>query len=151
MNKHNYLSVGINVWFDFSFMSIVDSQEHVILKPFKITHSNTDSIARSNSAIKKQKSRTPRNLAHFWNTLESIIFRSSATWKNQDLSFWLLILLRLTMGIRKVKNDKLDSIDIAKLGLKSNLKISFMPTELVLDLRSFTRLTKIWWMNLLLM
>ena len=47
------------------------------------------------------------------------------------------------MGIRKVKNDKLDSIDIAKLGLKSNLKISFMPTELVLDLRSFTRLTKI--------
>ena len=43
------------------------------------------------------------------------------------------------MGIRKVKNDKLDSIGIAKLGLNSDLRTSLMPTELVLELRSLTR------------
>ena len=43
------------------------------------------------------------------------------------------------MGIRKVKNDRLDSIGIAKLGLKPDLKTSLMPTELVLELRSLTR------------
>ena len=59
MNKTNYISVGIDVGSAFSFMSIVDSQERVILKPFKIIHNNPDSLARAVSAIKKQKSRTP--------------------------------------------------------------------------------------------
>ena len=43
------------------------------------------------------------------------------------------------IGIRKVKNDKLDSIGIAKLGLKSDLQVSVMPAKLVLELRSLTR------------
>ena len=40
MNKPNYISVGIDVGSAFSFMSIVDHHENVILKPFKIIHNN---------------------------------------------------------------------------------------------------------------
>lgn len=43
------------------------------------------------------------------------------------------------LGIRKVKNDKLDSIGIAKLGLNPNLKTSLMPEKLMLELRTLTR------------
>lgn len=38
-----------------------------------------------------------------------------------------------------MKNDKLDSIGIAKLGLKSDLQVSVIPTKLVLELRALTR------------
>lgn len=43
------------------------------------------------------------------------------------------------IGIRKVKNDKLDSIGIVKLGLKPDLQVSVIPTKLVLELRDLTR------------
>ena len=49
MNKTNYISVGIDVGSSFSFMSIVDINEQVILKPFK-------SFIMTQ---KKQKSQTP--------------------------------------------------------------------------------------------
>ncbi|MFP4457022.1 MAG: IS110 family transposase, partial [Clostridia bacterium] len=42
-------------------------------------------------------------------------------------------------GIRKVKNDKVDSLIIALLGLNPNLKISVIPTGFVLELRSLVR------------
>ena len=53
MNKTSYISVGIDVGSVFSLMSIVDPQENLILKPFKIIHNNPDSLARAVSAIKK--------------------------------------------------------------------------------------------------
>ena len=40
MNKTNYISVGIDAGSAFSFISIVDPQERVISKPFKIIHNN---------------------------------------------------------------------------------------------------------------
>ena len=51
--KTNYISVGIDVLSAISFMSIVDLQECVILKQFKIIHNNLDSLARAISAINK--------------------------------------------------------------------------------------------------
>ncbi len=47
MINNNYISVGIDVGSAFSFMSIADPQEHVILKPFKIIHNDPDSLARA--------------------------------------------------------------------------------------------------------
>ncbi|WP_157047886.1 transposase [Cellulosilyticum ruminicola] len=38
-----------------------------------------------------------------------------------------------------MKNDKLDSIAIAKLGLSDNLKTSVMPTQVVLELSALVR------------
>lgn len=53
MSKCNYLSVGIDVGSVFSCMSIVDPDENLILKPFKITHDNLDSLERALAAIRK--------------------------------------------------------------------------------------------------
>jgi len=42
-------------------------------------------------------------------------------------------------NIRKVKNDNFDAQRIAKTGFDPNLKVSNMPTELILNLRNLTR------------
>lgn len=42
-------------------------------------------------------------------------------------------------GIRKVKNDKIDSLRIAKIGYTHDLKVSLIPTDLVINLRSLSR------------
>ena len=44
MHNKNYISVGIDVGSAFSFMTILAPDETVILKPFKITHNNKDSL-----------------------------------------------------------------------------------------------------------
>lgn len=53
MHNKNYISVGIDVGSAFSFMTILAPDETVILKPFKITHNNKDSLERAVSEIKK--------------------------------------------------------------------------------------------------
>ena len=53
MYNKNYISVGIDVGSAFSFMTILAPDETVILKPFKITHNNKDSLERAVSEIKK--------------------------------------------------------------------------------------------------
>ena len=47
-----YISVGIDVGADFSFMSIALPNQTFVGKPFKITHSNLDSVE---TAVKKIK------------------------------------------------------------------------------------------------
>ena len=54
MHNKNYISVGIDVGSAFSFMTILAPDETVILKPFKITHNNKDSLERAVSEIKKE-------------------------------------------------------------------------------------------------
>ena len=51
MHNKNYISVGIDVGSAFSFMTILAPDETVILKPFKITHNNKDSLERAVSEI----------------------------------------------------------------------------------------------------
>lgn len=143
MNEHKYISVGIDVGSIFSFMSIVDPQERVILKPFKIIHNDPDSLARAVSAIKKAEESNSMKSRTF---LESTgIYHFPLFCYLKESGFEVFVINPLithsikNMGIRKVKNDKLDSIGIAKLGLKPDLKTSLMPTELVLELRSLTR------------
>ena len=143
MSKCNYLSVGIDVGSAFSWMSIVDPDENLILKPFKITHNNLDSLERALAAIRK---------AEESNSMKSRIFMESTGIYHFPLfcyliesGFEVLVINPLithsikNIGIRKVKNDKLDSIGIAKLGLKPDLQVSVIPSKLVLELRALTR------------
>ena len=143
MAKQKYLSVGIDVGSAFSFMSIVDPDENLILKPFKITHNDLDSLNRALAAIKN---------AEESHSMKSHIFMESTGIYHFPLFCFLMesgfevsVINPLithsikNIGIRKVKNDKLDSIGIAKLGLKSDLQVSVMPTKLVLELRTLTR------------
>ena len=58
MLKEKFISVGIDVGSTFSWMSIADPDETIILKPFKIIHNDVDSLSRALDAIKKAEERT---------------------------------------------------------------------------------------------
>ena len=53
MSKCNYLSVGIDVGSAFSWISIVDTDENLLLKPFNIIHNNINSLERDLCTINK--------------------------------------------------------------------------------------------------
>ena len=132
MYNKNYISVGIDVGSAFSFMTIVAPDGSVIQKPFKITHNQPDSLERAVSAIRK---------AEELSSLESRIFLESTGIYHFPLFCYLVdcgfhasiinpIITHSSKNgnIRKVKNDKIDSKGIAKLGLSDDVPVSQFPT-----------------------
>ena len=143
MYNKNYISVGIDVGSAFSFMTIVAPDGSVIQKPFKITHNKTDSLERAVSAIKKAEELYSSESRIF---LESTgIYHFPLFCYLVDCGFHFSIINPIithsskNVNIRKVKNDKIDSIGIAKLGLSDDIPVSQFPAKLVLELRSLTR------------
>lgn len=137
------ISVGIDVGADFSFMSIALPNQSLVGKPFKITHSNLNSLESAVSAIKK---------AEELYSLESRIFLESTGIYHYPLFCYLrdkgydvniinpIISNSITnFNIRKVHNDKMDSKKLALLGLRPDLKTSVVPSELVINLRNLVR------------
>lgn len=138
-----FISVGIDVGADFSFMSIALPNQTLVGKTFKITHSNLNSLENAVSAIKK---------AEELHSLESRIFLESTgiyhyplfcCLRDRDFDVNIInpIISNSTtnFNIRKVHNDKMDSKKLALLGLKPDLKTSVVPSELVLNLRNLVR------------
>lgn len=142
MSKEKFISVGIDVGSTFSWMSIVDPDEPIISKPFKIIHNDVDSLSHALDIIKKAEERTSMKSHTF---LESTgIYHFPLFCCLMESGFEAFVINPLithsikNIGIRKVKNDKLDSISIAMLGLKSDLQVSVMPVKLVLELRALS-------------
>jgi transposase len=138
-----FLSVGIDVGADISYMSIALPNQLIVGKPFKITHSNLSSLERAVSAIKEAEEAY---------SLESRVFLESTGIYHYPLFCYLrdrgfncsvinpIITKNSTnINIRKVHNDKFDSKKVALVGLKPDLKTSVIPSDLVLDLRNLTR------------
>ena len=142
--KHDlFISVGIDVGADFSFMSIALPNQTFVGKPFKIIHSDFNSLSMSVSKIKE---------AEEMYSLESRIFLESTGIYHyplfcylRDKGFLVSIINPIitknstNINIRKVHNDKFDSKKAALIGLKPDLKVSIMPSNLVLDLRNLSR------------
>lgn len=138
-----FISVGIDVGADFSWMSIALPNQLFVGKPFKIIHSNLDSLEMAVSTIKK---------AEESNSLKARIFLESTGIYHYPLFCYLreagfnvfiinpLITKSSTnMNIRKVHNDRFDSKKAALVGLKPDLKTSVVPSDMVLDLRNLMR------------
>ena len=138
-----FISVGIDVGADFSFMSIALPNQTLMGKPFKILHSDLNSLESAVSAIKK---------AEELNSFKSRIFLESTGIYHYPLFCYLRdrgfdvniinpIISNSTtnFNIRKVHNDKIDSRKLALLGLKPDLKTSVIPSEVVLNLRDLVR------------
>jgi len=141
--KQPFLSVGIDVGADISWMSIALPNQQLLGKPFKITHSNLQSLEKAVQTIKEAEE------AH---SLESRIFLESTGVYHYPLFCYLrdkglkiaiinpIITKNSTnINIRKVHNDKFDSKKVALIGLKPDLKISVIPCDLILDLRNLMR------------
>nr|WP_205739165.1 transposase [Halocella sp. SP3-1] len=138
-----YLSVGIDVGADFSMMSMTLPNQQLLGKPFKIIHNRLDSLASAVLKIKK---------AEELNSLKARIFLESTGIYHfplfcylKEAGFDVFVINPLisnssrNLNIRKVHNDKFDSKKAALLGLNPNLKVSLVPTDLVLNLRNLTR------------
>lgn len=138
-----FISVGIDVGADFSFMSIALPNQTFVGKPFKITHSNLNSLEAAVSKIKE---------AEESNSLKARIFLESTGVYHYPLFCYLcdrgfnvsvinpIITNNSTnLNIRKVHNDKFDSKKLALIALKPDLKVSVMPSEFVLNIRNLIR------------
>jgi transposase len=138
-----FISVGIDVGADFSFMSIALPNQTFVGKPFKIIHSDFNSLSMAISKIKE---------AEEMYSLESHIFLESTGIYHyplfcylSDKGFLVSIINPIisknstNINIRKVHNDKFDSKKLALIGLKPDLRVSLMPSELALDLRNLSR------------
>jgi transposase len=138
-----FLSVGIDVGADFSWMSIALPNQTFAGKPFKILHSDLNSLSLAVSKIKE---------AEELYSLESRIFLESTGIYHYPLFCYLrdkgfniavinpIITKNSTnINIRKVHNDRFDSRKAALVGLKPDLKVSLMPSDLALNLRNLSR------------
>ena len=143
MNYFDFISVGIDVGADFSWISILTPDHKPVVKPFKILHDNLDSLNKAVLTIKKTEES---------NSLKARIFLESTGIYHFPLfcylvesGFEVFVLNPLitdsnkNSGIRKVKNDKSDSLRIAKTGYTHDLKVSLIPSDLVINLRSLSR------------
>lgn len=143
MSTNFYLSVGIDVGADFSFMSIALPNQTHVGNPFKITHANPASLEKAVLTIKE---------AEESNSLKARIFLESTGIYHYPLYCYLrdkgfnvsiinpiITKSSTNINIRKVHNDKFDSKKLALIALKPDLKVSVIPSDLVLDLRKLTR------------
>jgi len=138
-----FISAGIDVGADFSWLSIALPNQTFVGKPFKIVHSDLNSLSLAVSKIKE---------AEELYSLESRIFLESTGIYHYPLFCYLrdkgfniavinpIITKNSTnINIRKVHNDRFDSRKVALVGLKPDLKVSLMPSDLALDLRNLSR------------
>ena len=143
MTNNFFISVGIDVGADFSFMSIALPNQTFVGKPFKITHSNLNSLKAAVSKIKE---------AEESNSLKARIFLESTGVYHYPLFCYLrdkgfnvsvinpIITNNSTnLNVRKVHNDKFDSKKLALIALKPDLKTSVIPSDFVLNIRNLVR------------
>jgi transposase len=138
-----FISVGIDVGADFSYMSCAQPNQTFIGKPFKIVHNNFNSLEKAVQIIKE---------AEELNSMKArIVMESTGIYHYplfcylRDRDFNVIVINPIitknstNLNIRQVVNDKAASKNLALIGLKSDLKKSVMPTDSVLDLRNLVR------------
>ncbi len=138
-----YLSVGLDVGADFTWMSIMLPNGILTGKPFKIIHSDPQSRELAVTKIKE---------AQEMYSLESRCFLESTGIyhipllcflrdKGFDCSVINPIITKnsTNMNVRKLHNDKFDSKKAAKVGQDTSLKTSIVPDDAIIDLRNLAR------------
>ena len=123
----SYLSVGLDVGADFTWMSIALPNGSFIGKPFKIIHSDPRSRDLAVTKIKEAQDHIPllcflRDKGFDCSVINPIITKNSTN-----------------INIRKLHNDKFDSKKAALVGLNVPLKTSILPDDSVVDLRNLVR------------
>jgi len=130
-----YISVGIDVGADFSYVCIMMPSYELFCKPFKVVHTDLSSMNKAVSTIKKAEVEFQMKSQIF---LESTgIFHFPLFCFLRESGFEVSVINPLiihstkNMDIRKVKNDK--------FGLDPTIRKSLIPDEFVLNLRFLCR------------
>jgi len=139
----NFISVGIDVGADFSFIALALPSQTFIGKPFKIVHNNHKTLERAVLTI--------REAEELHSMKARIVMESTGIYHYplfcylRDKGFDVTVINPIitknstNINIRKVANDKSSSKNLALIGLKPDLKTSVMPSDAVLDLRNLVR------------
>lgn len=93
-----FISVGIDVGADFSWMSIALPNQQFVGKPYKILHNSIDSLTTAVSKIKEAEELYSLKVAFSSNPREFIITHSSAIFVIRVLTARLLILSSLRIA-----------------------------------------------------
>lgn len=138
-----YLSVGLDVGADFTWMSIMLPNGTLTGKPFKILHSDPHSRELAVTKIKEAQELYSLKSRCF---LESTgIYHIPLLYFLRDKGFDCSVINPIitknstNMNVRKVHNDKFDSKKAAKVGLDASIKTSIIPDDDVIDLRNLVR------------
>ena len=138
-----FISVGIDIGADFSFMSLALPNQTFVGKPFKIVHANLNSLEKAVQTIKEAE--------ELHSMKARIIMESTGIYHYplfcylRDKGFCVAVINPIitknstNLNIRKVENDKFTSKNLALIGLKPDLKTSVIPCDAVLDLRNLVR------------
>lgn len=139
----NYISVGVDVASSFSWFCILTPDGKEFRKSFKVIHDSADSLKNAVLTIKKAEEQYSMKSKIF---LESTgIYHFPLFCHLNELGFEVFVINPLitnsnkNIGIRKVKNDRYDAKRIAYLGYSPDLKVSVMPTDLIMNLRCLCR------------
>ena len=139
----SYLSVGLDVGADFTWMSIALPNGSFIGKPFKIVHSDPGSRDLAVAKIKEaQETYSLKSRCFLESTgIYHIPLLCFLRDKGFDCSVIHPIITKnsTNISIRKLHNDKFDSKKAALVGLNVSLKTSIIPDDSVVDLRNLIR------------
>ena len=138
-----FISVGIDVGADFSWMSIALPNQQFVGKPYKILHNSINSLETAVSKIKEAEELYSLEIRIF---LESTgIYHYPLFCYLRDKGFNCSVINPIitknstNINIRKVHNDRFDSKKASLIGLKPDLKVSLMPSDLALNCRNLCR------------
>ena len=138
-----YLSVGLDVGADFTWMSIALPNGSFAGKPFKIIHSDPRSRDLAVAKIKEaQETYSLKSRCFLESTgIYHIPLLCFLRDKGFDCSVINPIITKnsTNINIRKLHNDKFDSKKAALVGLNVSLKTSILPDDSVVDLRNLVR------------
>lgn len=143
MYHFDFISVGIDVGADFSWVSILTPDHKPVVKAFKVLHDDAHSLERAVLTIKKAEESNSMKARIFLESTGIYHFPLFCYLKESGFEVFILNPLitdsNRNLGIRKVKNDKFDAMRIAKTAYTHDLKVSLMPSDLVINLRSLVR------------
>ena len=139
----SYLSVGLDVGADFTWMSIALPNGSFTGKPFKIVHSDPGSRDLAVAKIKEaQETYSLKSRCFLESTgIYHIPLLCFLRDKGFDCSVINPIITKnsTNINIRKLHNDKFDSKKAALVGLNVSLKTSILPDDSIVDLRNLVR------------
>ncbi len=138
-----YLSVGLDVGADFTWMSIMLPNGTLTGKPFKILHSDPASRNLAVTKIKEAQETYPLESRCFLEStgIYHIPLLCFLRDKGSDCSVIDPIITKnsTNMNIRKLHNDRFDPKKAARVGLDASLKTSIILDDDVIGLRNLVR------------
>ena len=141
--SRSFLSVGIDIGADFSFMSIALPTFETIGRPYKILHSSRCSVQGAVDRIRKAESECGFTAKVFMESTS--IYHCPVYHLMKDAGLEVYVLNPLIthaardINVRSIHNDKLDSQKIALIGLRPNLKTSIIPSDEIAAVKALLR------------